>query len=115
MRAPDSLYFSLRQAACLALLTPLIALAQGPASTPDAANPDAAVPPLVHPAMKAPQPALETPSPDAWRKAHDAVAAFPRGHADILAWEKQTAANTDSDPHKAMHMDMHMQMQGSKP
>ncbi|ART54819.1 hypothetical protein CBP35_06870 [Acidovorax carolinensis] len=38
---PDSLIFSLRQAACLALLTPLIALAQGRDTVRDAANPDA--------------------------------------------------------------------------
>jgi hypothetical protein len=109
VRAQDSLIFSLRQAACLALLTPLIALAQGPASTQDAANPDAPGAPLAHPEMKPLQQGNDAPSPNAWREVHDAVAAFPRGHADILAWEKQTAAHPAPDPHKPMHM------QGSKP
>ena len=39
MRAPDSLFFLLRQTARLGLLTPLIALAQSPAFLQDAANP----------------------------------------------------------------------------
>jgi hypothetical protein len=34
----------------------------------------------------------DTPAPNAWREAHDAVAVFPRGHADILAWEQQQSA-----------------------
>lgn len=109
MRAPDSLIFLLRQAACLALLTPLIALAEGQTSAADAANPDAAGAPLVHHGMKPLQQGDDTPAPNAWREAHGAVAAFPRGHADILAWEKQTATNTAPAPHKAMHM------QGGKP
>jgi hypothetical protein len=41
MRAPDSLFFLLRQTARLGLLTPLIALAQSPAFLQDAANPEA--------------------------------------------------------------------------
>ena len=92
MRAPDSLIFSLRQAACLALLTPLIALAQATDSTRDAANPDAPGAPLVHPGMKPMPPGDDIPATNAWRAAHDAVAAFPRGHADILAWEQQQSA-----------------------
>ena len=38
-----------------------------------------------------PQPPLvdALPSPQAWRQAHEAVGAFPRGHADIVAWEAQ--------------------------
>ncbi len=101
MCAPDSLIFLLRQAVCLALLAPLTALAQGPDSMQDAANPDAPSAPLAHPAMKAAQPGIEAPGPNAWREAHDVVAAFPRGHADILAWEKQAAANPTLAPPSA--------------
>ena len=98
MRAPDPLIFSLRQAACLALLTPLIALAQATDSMRDAAHPDAPVAPLVHPAMKPMPLGDDAPAPNPWREAHDAVAAFPRGHADILAWEQQQAAKPPVTP-----------------
>ena len=98
MCAPDSLIFSLRQAACLALLTPLIALAQGPVSTQDAANPYAPVAPLVHLEMTPLPRWSDAPTPNAWRAAHDAVAASPRGHADIVAWEEQAAANQHPAP-----------------
>lgn len=33
-----------------------------------------------------PQPGVDAPLAD-WRAAHRAVAAFPRGHADIVRWE----------------------------
>ncbi|MBP3982280.1 MULTISPECIES: hypothetical protein [unclassified Acidovorax] len=131
MRAPDSLIFSPRHAACLALLTPLIALAQAPDSMRDAANPDAPGAPLVHLGMTPMPLGNDAPSPNAWREAHDAVAAFPRGHADILAWEQQSAAkpplaptsappSTGSPPHSGhgaqpMQPHQHMPMQGSKP
>ena len=98
MRAPDSLIFSFRQAASLALLTPLIALAQGPVSARDAANPDAPLAPLVHPEMTPLPQGSDAPAPSAWRAAHDAVAAFPRGHADIVVWEQQAAANPPLAP-----------------
>ena len=114
MRAPDSLFYPLRQAACLALLTPLAALAQGPASPQDAARPDAPTAPLVHAAMP-PAPQGDTaPSPNAWRAAHTAVAEFPRGHADILAWEKQ-AASGSPPPAPSGHGHQHMHSHGSKP
>ena len=123
MYPPDSPFFLLRQAACLTLLAPLMALAQGPASARDAANPDAPQAPLIHPAM--PLPALQqrsgTPPAHAqlWQAAHDAVAAFPRGHADILAWEKKAAAHPAQAPrqptHDPMHTPMPMPMPGGKP
>lgn len=60
-----------------------------------AAAADAAAPtlPLLH-APLAPQPPLpDAPAnPENWQKAHDAVGAFPRGHADILAWESAQLA-----------------------
>ena len=44
-----------------------------------------------------PQPPLTdaVPSPPTWCQGHEAVAAFPRGHADIVAWEarQRTAAS----------------------
>ena len=75
--------------ACLALLSPLLAQAQSP-SAPDATRADAPTAPLPYTAMP-PQPPLvdALPSPQAWRQAHEAVGAFPRGHADIVAWEAQ--------------------------
>jgi hypothetical protein len=121
MRAPDSLNFSLRQTACLVLLMPLIALAQAPDSTRDAASPETPGAPLVHLGMTPVQQTTDAPSPNAWREAHDAVAAFPRGHADILAWEKKSAANplpipgsappaaSGIPPHSSVHGDQPMQ------
>jgi hypothetical protein len=102
MRAPISLFLSspsLRRAACLVLLAPALSLANGTAPTGTgsqpfpAADPDAPTAALVHLAAE-PQPALaeEAPAPHAWRDAHRAVAAFPRGHADILAWEARQGA-----------------------
>lgn len=89
MRASAFLSFALspRRTACLALLMPLLSLAQSPHSTANAAHPKAPTAPLVHLSL-VPHPAPDaTPSATAWLEAHDAVAAFPRGHADILAWE----------------------------
>ena len=70
--------------ACLALLSPLLAQAQGPYAS-DATRTDAPTAPLPYTAMP-PQPPLvdALPSPQAWRQAHEAVGAFPRGHADQL-------------------------------
>ena len=97
MRAPDfpPLFapalprFSLplrRWATCLALLTPPLGLAQ---TALNAADPQAPTARLFY--SELPSPALETPAPS-WRQAHDAVAEFPRGHADILAWEARATA-----------------------
>ena len=78
--------------ACLALLSPLLAQAQSP-SAPDATRADAPTAPLPYTAMP-PQPPLvdALPTPQAWRQAHEAVGAFPRGHADIVAWEAQNGS-----------------------
>lgn len=84
-----------RRWACIALLAMLSPLPSHAQVTPadQAANPDAAT---VAPAYQRlrPQPLLTgaTPSPHAWREGHEAVAAFPRGHADIVAWEAQQRA-----------------------
>lgn len=75
--------------ACLALLSPLLAQAQSPSAL-DAARADAPTAPLAYTVMP-PQPPLvdALPTPQAWRQAHETVGAFPRGHADIVAWEAQ--------------------------
>lgn len=126
--------------ACLALLTPLIAvppaLAQNPHTryTADAAEPGTATAPLIHPAPPAPTALAELPTGRSWQDAHHAVGQFPRGHADIVAWEKQQGAAPtppppSSHPHgggdkaaagaipKPMHQHRHGHhpMHGSKP
>ena len=92
MRVPVSTPLSLRQALCLVLLSPWVALAQVPAHPGDAADPDGAVAPLAHSALEALPFDSEAPSPHVWHQAHEAVAEFPRGHADIVAWEQRAAA-----------------------
>lgn len=94
----------------LALLTPLIAvppaLAQSPHThnTADAAEPGAATAPLIHPAPPAPTALAELPTGHGWQDAHQAVGQFPRGHADIVAWEKQQgAAPTPPPPSSHTH------------
>lgn len=100
MRAPTPFVFPpppwllLRQATCVALLTPalwpLAALAQGPVA--DAAQPTAPTAPLVYQPLAATPATPATPTPEGWREANEAVAAFPRGHADILTWEARQGA-----------------------
>ncbi|RQO83453.1 hypothetical protein DBV10_03780 [Acidovorax sp. FJL06] len=67
------------------------ALAQSPHTHPGApaAEPGAATAPLAHPAPPAPIALAELPTGQTWQGAHHAVGQFPRGHADIVAWEKQ--------------------------
>lgn len=82
----------LRPLAWLALLLPAMAGAQQPPVAPadraPAATPHAPHAPLAHTPMQAqlPLPGADAPLAD-WRTAHQAVAAFPRGHADIVRWE----------------------------
>lgn len=124
MRAPASFPYpasSPPRTVCLVLLAPLLSLAQGLAPTPshplapaaDAAHVAAPTAPLAHPAL-VPQPPLPgaTPSPQSWREAHEAVAAFPRGHADIVAWEARQSAQPATPPstvegHKSPHRHHH--------
>lgn len=124
MRAPASFPYpasSPPRTVCLVLLAPLLSLAQGIAPTPshplapaaDAAHVAAPTAPLAHPAL-VPQPPLPgaTPSPQPWREAHEAVAAFPRGHADIVAWEARQSAQPATPPstvegHKSPHSHHH--------
>jgi hypothetical protein len=77
----------LRPLAWLALLLPAMAGAQQPAAADPApaAVPQAPHAPLAYTPMQ-PQPGADTTLAE-WRTAHQAVAAFPRGHADIVRWE----------------------------
>lgn len=85
------------RAACLALpvlwapaLTPAHAGPPSGQTIAGAADTNAPTVPLVHVplAPQPPLPAAEMP-PGHWREAHEAVGMFPRGHADILAWERR--------------------------
>lgn len=116
--------------ACLALLHPSLSPAQGVAAN-DAARPDAPTLPLIHQGVPPqPSPATSLPSSSSWHQANEAVAAFPRGHADILAWEAQNSATPLQMPataapkpsgHHGMHSDHHggtphhPGMRGTKP
>lgn len=122
MRAPASLpYLSSpwlhrpRRLACLGLWSPVLALAQVTPAV-DAAHPDAATAPLIHQSLPFQPPLADaTPTPQSWRDAHTAVSAFPRGHADIVAWEAQyqsattqvgvppTSTSPQAQPHPGMH------------
>lgn len=70
-------------AACTASALP--AWAQAPATLHLATDPAAAAVPLHHQPMSA-SGEVEAAQTD-WRSANEAVADFPRGHVDILAWE----------------------------
>ena len=119
MRAPASpVFLSLpwhvlpRHAACLALLTPLLLQAQ-PQLGVYAASPDSATAPLIHPGVTPLSPIADvSPSPLAWREGNEAVADFPRGHADIVAWEARRGAQPTPPP--APH-GAHSSDQGAKP
>lgn len=127
MRAPTPLLFLPlsrllwpRRLVCLSLLTPLLLQAQGLAAA-DAANPEAATVPLVHHSL-APQPPLAEASPSiqSWSDGHKAVAAFPRGHADIVAWEARQGAQAASpanatSPHAPADHGKHKSSHSSKP
>ncbi|MBD9390750.1 hypothetical protein IB243_00345 [Acidovorax sp. ACV01] len=73
-------------------------------------------------ALPVPQ-ADSKPSPHTWHEANESVAAFPRGHADILAWETRegTKPPTAGIPRRAMpghaHQDHHgsHEVRGGKP
>lgn len=98
----------LRPLAWLALLLPAMAGAQPPADPAPAAAPQAPQAPhapLAHTPMQVqlPLPGADAPLAD-WRTAHQAVVAFPRGHADIVRWEAgqgsaPAAAAAPASPH----------------
>ena len=92
MRAPFSFYLPGRLA-CLAMLTPTLALAQNPPlpAFAGAADPAAPTAPLAYQGIT-PRPlqAQQLGAQD-WRAANAAVGQFPRGHADLVAWEATEA------------------------
>ena len=110
MRAPFPFYLPGRLA-CLALLTPTLALAQNPPlpAFAGAADPAAPTAPLAYQGIT-PRPlqAQQLGAQD-WRAANAAVSDFPRGHADILAWETQSGATPAAAPHQPMHKPIHRQ------
>ena len=77
-------------AAALAAL-PLLAAA-------DAADPAAAVPQVPYRSVLPLQAAGVAEQDLPWREANDAVARFPRGHADIVKWENQAAPAAPASP-----------------
>ena len=79
-------------AACT--LAALPAWAQAQANPHLAIDPAAATVALHHQPLTA-SGGVET-TQTAWNSAHEAVAAFPRGHADILAWEAAQARTTSA-------------------
>ena len=98
MRAPFSFYLPGRLA-CLALLTPTLALAQNPPlpAFAGAADPAAPTAPLAYQGIT-PRPlqAQQLGAQD-WRAANAAVSDFARGHADIVGWEAaQAKANANA-------------------
>lgn len=73
-------------AACAATLA---GWAQAQSLPPSAADPDGAAVAVHHTPL--PASGALAPVDTDWHSAHGAVAAFPRGHADILAWEAAQA------------------------
>ncbi len=140
MRAPrfHARVHPLNLLAALLLASPAAVLAQNspppatgapPPASADASLPSAPTTPLAYQGI-APQPALADAAPTAtsWRDAHGAVAAFPRGHADIVHWEAHNAAatvaprtpsppaaTTDGTPHPGMRHQMPQQMHDKGP
>ena len=92
MRALFS-FFSPGRLACLGMLVPSLALAQNPPppAFAQAADPAAPTAPLHHQNIaRRPLQAQQFGAQD-WRAANAAVSDFPRGHADIVAWEAAQA------------------------
>lgn len=75
-----------------------ISLAAQAQPVADAAVPDAPSAPLRYQALHTLQPLASLPEDASWRLANEAVAAFPRGHADIAAWEARQSAHAEAAP-----------------
>lgn len=93
MRAPFP-FLSPGWLAGLALLVPWLALAQNPPppALAGAADPAAPTAPIAYQGLRAQPVHAQDSAPVDWRAANEAVGAFPRSHADILAWEAAQAA-----------------------
>ena len=72
-------------------------------------NPAAPTAPLQHQAL--PASGTIVAQPGDWKAANAAVAAFPRGHADVLQWEKAQAAAAGQPAPAPAHHHQH----GSQP
>lgn len=98
---------------CSGLLPTRMAQAQAAAAAaaPDARrlaghplDPGTPVPAPQYQALPAPESALAPQPADAaaalarWRSAHERVAEFPRGHADIVQWERAAATRSPATP-----------------
>ncbi len=81
-------------AACTAAALPVGAQTPTSAALRSATDPAAATVLLPHRPLPT-SGGIETAKTD-WRSAHEAVAAFPRGHADILVWEAAQARAADT-------------------
>lgn len=97
--------------------------AQPPATTiPTAAdihnvfNPAAPTQPLQHPPLPASGDIVSQPGD--WKAANAAVAEFPRGHGDVLKWEKAQSHAPRAEPahtHEHAHGQQHDHRHGDQP
>lgn len=74
--------------ALLALLWPVLGQAQDVQQAAAAANPDAPAAALSYQALPALGASALVRELDDWRQANATVGQFPRGHADIVKWER---------------------------
>jgi hypothetical protein len=91
-------------------LLPALALAQVPGQNlPRVADPEAPVPTTPYRSALAGLPVGVETGSTGWSRANAEVGQFPRGHADILKWEAQQAAQPTASPpgtsshHRLMH------------
>ena len=64
--------------------------------------------------MASPMAQADPTPPMDWRQANESVAAFPRGHADILAWEaRQRTLPPSSANHQGHGLHPHSHSMGS--
>lgn len=101
---------------CCALAALLLPTLSAHAQNAPAADADAASPALSYPTLPLPPLASDTPGSADWRKVHEDVGAFPRGHVDIVLWEAQQQnalpAKGNAQPHQNKH---HHHHSGGKP
>ncbi len=85
--------------ALLALLWPVLGLAQGvPQQAAAAAAPDAPVPAVPYQPMPAAGASALVRELDDWKRVNAAVAEFPRGHRDIVRWERAQPRPATPEP-----------------
>ena len=85
--------------ALLALLWPVLGLAQSvQQQAAAAAAPDAPVPAVPYQPMPAAGASALVRELDDWKSVNAAVAQFPRGHSDIVKWERAQAQPAPATP-----------------